>query len=133
MTYSEGEMKFVSDGRGTAGPAATCSITPAEIVLSVRKAFRWFGDWPDVTIPIARVRGVERLWFGRYRFRSDNRLIDGACFRPIRDRESFEGGLARAAIPVVEVSGRQKLRWESRSLWNQVRWGGRSRSRHHTT
>jgi hypothetical protein len=133
MTYPEGDMKYVWDGRGTVGSAATCSMTREEIVFSVRKMFRWFGDWPDVTIPTADVRVAERLWFGRCRFQSANRLIDGACFRPIGHREAFEVGLTRAAVPVVELSRRQKLRHEARSLWNQVRSGGRSRSRRHTT
>jgi hypothetical protein len=129
MTYPEGEMRYVWDGRGMKGPGATCSISSTAIALLPRWVFRRFLGWPEIVIPPADVTVVERLLFGRYRFRSCKRLIDGACFRPTRGGDVFESGLLEAGLWVVEIQREQKLRWELRMLWNQMRWGGRVRAR----
>ena len=130
MTYPEGDMRYIWDGRGTTGPAATCSITDGEIHLMPRTGFRRVLGWPELVIPASEVSAVERVLFGRYRIRSVNQSIDGACFRPIgsSDKAWFELALARSGVPLETPSAREKWRWEGRMLWNQMRWGGRGRA-----
>ena len=100
MNYPEGEMRYIWDGRGTVGVSAECAITRGEIRLRPKKAIRESLGWPELALPRKEVRGVERMLFGRYRFRSDREVLDGACFRPIGSKDAF-------SLPCV--------RWESRS------------------
>jgi hypothetical protein len=128
MTYPEGEMRYVWDGRGVSGPGATCSITDGEVRLRPRTAFGRLLGWPELVIPVSEISAVERVLFGRYRFRSVNRSIDGACFRPIGNKVPFDVALAGTGVSLEAPPALEKWRWEGRMLWNQVRWGGRFRA-----
>jgi hypothetical protein len=131
MNYPEGEMKFVSDGRGTRGPSAECRISETEIRLRPIRVFRAVIGWPELVLRVKDVRGVETMFFGRYRFRSNNQLIDGACFRPIDPAKStLVAALDVIGIPSLQSSTREKLFFELRTIRNQIRWGGRGRRRH---
>jgi hypothetical protein len=128
MTYPEGGMRYVWDGRGMTGPVATCSITDGEIRLRPRTVFGRVLGWPELVISGSEVSAVERVLFGNYRFRSVNQSIDGACFRPSGNKAPFELAVARNGVPLETPPAREKWRWEGRMLWNQMRWGGRARA-----
>lgn len=129
MTYPEGALEFKWDGRGTTGPSAACSITSAEVRLKPKAAFRRFLGWPELVLPRPQIRRVERVLFGRYRFRLDNDRLDGACFRPIGSEQAFLSALSQLMIPITKLPRRQSLAFELRMAWNQVRWGGRGGKR----
>jgi hypothetical protein len=135
MNYPEGEMKFIWDGRGTRGPSASCRFTDEEIRMSPIKVFRTLLGWPELVLPRQEIELVEQLFLGRYRFRVTDHLLDGACFRSTGDaaRREFLAGLEAWQIPIVQIDRREKFRFERRTLWNQVRWGGRLRRRHQRT
>lgn len=128
MTYPESDLRWIWDGRGMRGPGATCSITDTEIRLLPRTIFRHVLGWPELVIPLSEVSGVERVLRSRYRFRSANRTIDGACFRPSGNKGPFELAIARTGLALKTPPAREKWRWERRTLWNQMRWGGRGRA-----
>ncbi len=128
MTYPESDMRYIWDGRGMRGPGATCLITDAEIRLLPRTIFRRVLGWPELVIPVSEVSAVERVLLGRYRFRSVNHAIDGACFRPSGNKVPFELALARTGLALETPPARVTWRWERRMLWNQMRWGGRARA-----
>jgi hypothetical protein len=129
MNYPEGEMRYIWEGRGTRGPSAECLITAEEIRLRPKKVFRVVQGWPELVLARKDIRAAERM-FSRYRFRGDNKLLDGACFRPTGGRQAFLIALDTLGIPVRQVSWRDKLAFEWRTIWNQMRWGGRLRRRH---
>ena len=128
MTYPEAEMRFVWDGRGTRGRTATLTITEDEIQLAPRKTIRRMLGWPELTIPRNELETVERLWFGRYRFSSHNRHLDGTCFRPAEERDALERRLSGLGLQIADLPPGEKLRAELQMTWNQMRWGGRRRS-----
>ena len=130
MNYPEGEMKFIWDGRGTRGPSASCRFTDDAVCISPSRIFRSLLGWPELVLPRGKIERVERMFWGRYRFRVNDQLLDGACFQPISTRRKFLAGLEALQIPVVQIERREKLRFERRTLWNQVRWGGRLHRRH---
>jgi hypothetical protein len=129
MNYPEGEMQYVWEGRGTAGSSADCLITADEIRLRPKKVFRAVQGWPEFVLKRDDIREVERMFFGRCRFRSERTAVDGACFRPIGGRQAFLAALDTLGIPVIEASTRDKVAFERRITWNQMRWGGRLRRR----
>jgi hypothetical protein len=90
--------------------------------------FRRLLGWPELVDPLSQVDAVERLLFGRYRFRSVNDSIDGACFRPSGTKVAFERALAGTGVPIEAPPAREKWRLERRMLWNQMRWAGRARA-----
>jgi hypothetical protein len=112
MTYPEADLRYIWDGRGTSGSGATCSITDAEIRLAPRTIFRRGLGWPELAIPVSEVNAVERLLFGRYRFRSVNHSIDGACFRPSGSKVPFEHALAQTGLSIETPPAREKWRWK---------------------
>jgi hypothetical protein len=122
-------MRYIWDGRGTAGASAECAITHDEIRLQPRKAIRTSLGWPAVVLPRKEVRGVERMLFGRYRFRSDREVLDGACFRPIGSKDAFLAALRQVGIPITIAPLNDKLAFEFRRDWNQMRWEERLRRR----
>jgi hypothetical protein len=130
MTYPEGEMRHVWEGRGFAGSGTHCLITADEIRLRPREVFRRIQGWPELVLPRKDIRGVEKVFQGRYRFRSDNRFLDSACYRPSGGRDSFLAALGTLGIPISEPPTKDKLTFELRMAWNQVGWGGRLRRRH---
>jgi hypothetical protein len=130
MNYPEGEMRYIWDGRGTAGASAECFITGDGIRLRPRRAVRWSLGWPELVLPREEILGVERMFFGRNRFRSVSKALDGACFRPIGSAKEFLAALQRMGIPFSTPSRQEKLAFELRTNWNQMRWGGRLRRRH---
>lgn len=85
--------------------------------------------WPELVLPRNKIREVEKVFFGRYRFRLDSELLDGACFRPIGGKHAFVSALEQLKIPIVNLSWTDKLAFELRTTWNQMRWGGRLRRR----
>jgi hypothetical protein len=125
MTYPEGALEFRWDGRGTTGPSAECLITSVEVRLKPKVAIRRILGWPELVLPRPQIRRVEKVLFGRYRFRLDNELLDGACFRPIGSEDGFLAALSQLRIPVIELPKEQRLAFELRKAWNQIRWGGR--------
>lgn len=127
MTYPKGEMRQVWDGRGTRGPSADCVVTPSDIQLRPKKAIKAFLGWPELVLPRNDIRGVEEGFLGRYRFRLDNAVLDGACFRPIGSKHAFLTALDQLKIPIIQISWTAKLALELMTFWNQVRWGGRLR------
>lgn len=129
MNYPEGEMRYVWEGRGTRG-AADCLITEDEIRLRPKEVFRAVLGWPELVLAREDIREAERMFSGRYRFGSDSKLLDGACFRPIGRAQAFLAALDTLGIPVRRVSRKDKLALELRTIWNQMRWGGRLRRRH---
>ena len=100
MTYPEGEMRYIWEGRGTRGSAADCLITAEEIRLRPKKVFRAVLGWPELVLARENIRAVERMFFGGYRFRSDSKLLDGACFQPIGRGQAFLAALNTLGIPV---------------------------------
>jgi len=130
MNYPEGEMRYVWEGRGSRGPSADCLITADEIRLRPKRVFRAVLGYPELVLARKDIRATERMFFGRYRFRSDSKLLDAACFRPIGGREAFLTALDTLGIPVRRVSRKDKLAFELKTFWNQMRWGGRLRRRH---
>jgi hypothetical protein len=120
MTYPEGDLRYIWDGRGMRGAGATCSITDAEIRLLPRTIFRRVLGWPELVIPVREVNAVERLLFGRYRFRSLNYSIDGASFRPSGSKVRFERALGGSCLSIETPPAREKWRRERRILWNQM-------------
>jgi len=129
MNYPEGELQYIWDGRGTVGASAECAITRGEVRLQPRKAIRTSLGWPAFVLPREEVRGVERMLFGRYRFRRDSEVLDGACFRPIGSKDAFLAALRQVGIPIKDRPLSDKLAFEFRRDWNQMRWGGRLRRR----
>jgi hypothetical protein len=69
------------------------------------------------------------MLFGRYRFRSDREVLDGACFRPIGSKDAFLAASRQVGIPITIATLSDKLGFEFRRDWNQMRWGGRLRRR----
>lgn len=131
MTYPEGRMKFIWDGRGITGVlSARCRMTADSVVLTPNQLYQRVFGWPELTLPREELASVEELFFGNYRFRSHDGLLDGACFRPIGSKKAFLTALSNAGIPVVSLSWTQRLRAELRIAWNQMRWGGQLRRRH---
>src|SRR6266545_951197 len=125
MTYPEGALEFRWDGRGTTGRSADCLITTAEVRLKPKAAIRRILGWPELVLPGPQIRRVEKVLFGRYRFRLDDELLDGACFRPIGSEDGFLSALSQLKIPIMQLPKRQALIFEFRMAWNQIRWGGR--------
>ena len=130
MTYPEGAMAYLWDGRGTTGPSADCVIASTEVRLAPKKAFSSFLGWPEVVLPRAEIREAEEVFFGRYRFRLTDILLDGACFRPIGSKRGFLDALNMLRIPIAQPSTTEKLAFELKTTWNQMRWGGRRGRRH---
>jgi hypothetical protein len=128
MTYPQGDLRYIWDGRGTIGLTATCSITDAEIRIVPNSFIRRTVGWPELLIPVSEVSVVQRVLFGRYRFRSLNQRFDGACFRPIGNRRDFELAVERTGLPIETPPRLERWRWERRMTWNQMRWGGRARA-----
>lgn len=134
MNYPDGAMKFIWDGRGTRGPSASCEFAEDGVRIRPVKPIRSVVDWPELLLPREEIELVERVFFGRYRFRVTSPQLNGACFRPTGNaRGRFLAGLEALQIPVVQTDSREKLRFERHTLWNQVRWGGRLRRRHQQT
>jgi len=123
-------MRYIWEGRGTAGSAADCLITADQIRLRPKKMFRAVLGWPELVLSREDIRAVERMFFGCYRFRSDNKLLDGACFQPIGGGRPFPAALNTLGILVRRPSWTEKLAFELTTIWNQMRWGGRLRRRH---
>jgi len=130
MNYPDGEMRYIWEGRGSRGPSADCLITADEIRLRPKKVFRSLLGYPELVFAPADVRAAEAMFFGRCCFRSDSKLLDGACFRPIGGRQSFLTALNTLGIQVTPVASKEKLVFELRTFWKQMRWGGRLRRRH---
>ncbi len=130
MNYPEAEMRFIWDGRGTVGASADCIISHEGIRLRPKKLIRSLQGWPELVLPLEEIRGVERMFFGRYRFRCDCEALDGACFRPIGSKDAFLAAVQRLRIPIIHPSKRDRVAFERRTVWNQMRWGGRLRRRH---
>jgi hypothetical protein len=120
-TYPEGELEYTWEGIGSAGPVFQCLVTRDEIRMRPRKAFRVLLDWPQLVLPREDIRAAEVVLSGRYRFRSDNRLLDGACFRPVGSGPAFRAALDVLGIPVRRASMKEKLAFERRVIWNQMR------------
>jgi hypothetical protein len=127
MTYPEGEMEYIWEGRGSRGPAARCLVTEDGIRMRLKRMFRILTNMPELVLPRGEIRAAEVMFSGRYRFRSDNSLLDGACFRPTGGGQAFRAALDALGIPVRRASVKEKLAFERRVLWNQMRWGGRLR------
>jgi hypothetical protein len=124
-------MKYVWDGRGTRGPSADCLIIEDEIRLRPKKIIRVVFGWPEVVLPRREIRAVEALFFGRHRYRSDNKLLDGACFRPSgQSKPDFLDALKTLGLPLIRPTKKEKMAFEFRNVWNQMRWGGRKGRRH---
>lgn len=120
MTYPEGEMKYLWEGNGSIGPSAECLITPKEIRLKLKTPFRQIWGAPELVLPREDIRHAERLFQGRYRFRSDKKLLDGACFRPIGRGQAFRAALDALGISVREVPTKDKFAYEWRVFRNSM-------------
>jgi hypothetical protein len=120
MTYGEGELKNLWDGLGTAGPGADCLITETEIRLRPKRIIRAIFGWPELVLPRGEIRAVEKRLFGRFRFRSDNKLLDGASFAPVASRAAFVASLNALGIPQIELSRRDRIALELRLIRNAM-------------
>jgi hypothetical protein len=120
MMYPEGELKNTWDGLGTAGPAAECLISETEVRLRPKKVIRAIFEWPELVLPRDEIRGVEKGLFGRFRFRSDNKLLDGACFSPVASRAAFVASLNALGIPHIDLSRRERIALELSTIRNAM-------------
>jgi hypothetical protein len=79
-------------------------------------------------LPRAEIREAEEVFFGRYRFRLTDILLDGACFRPIGSKRGFLDALNMLRIPIAQPSTTEKLAFELKTTWNQDALGRPARS-----
>src|SRR6266508_906682 len=108
-------------------PRRTASLPKTRFVSDRRKSSEWFSGGPS----LFSLEGTLALFFGRHRYRSDNTLLDGACFRPIgQSKPDFLDALKTLGLPLIRPTKKEKLAFEFRNVWNQMRWGGRKRRRH---
>jgi hypothetical protein len=129
LTYPEGALEYIWDGRGMNGPGADCIVDAARIQLKPKKVIRKFFGWPEILLPVEEIDVVERLFNKRFRFRMRESLLDGACFRPTGSEAKFAAALHAAGLSISRPPWRYKAQVELRIVWNQMRWGGRKRLR----
>jgi hypothetical protein len=129
LTYPEGALEYIWDGRGMNGPGADCIVDAAGIQLKPKKVISKLFGWPEILLPVEKIDVVERLFNKRFRFRMRDSLLDGACFRPTGSEAEFAAALQAVGLSISRPPWKYRAQVELRMIWNQTRWGGRKRRR----
>lgn len=125
MKYPDGELKYVWDGRATAGNTAECTISRDEIALKPGKMIRSVLGCPEVVLPIEKIRHAEELPFVGCRFRLDDPALDMTGFSPLGSDDRFWAALEEVGIPVAHLSRRAAIRYLLGRFWWEASGGGR--------
>jgi hypothetical protein len=106
MTYPEGGLRYIWDGRGMRGPLASCSITNPEIRLLPASVLRRVFDWPELVIPFSEVSVVQpatsdggpwqlevrvERFLGRYYVRTNQPMRGSIVHITVSETDSLEG------------------------------------------